>query len=128
MARILVIEDDIHTQRMLITLLERAGHAAEAVFDGEDGLLMAKNGAYDVVLTDMHLADTDGLSIVKAIRERDTHILIIGISGGDLHARNLSLLHQSRKSGVDYAFKKPFEHAALLEAIEEGLKGRTKTS
>jgi two-component system chemotaxis response regulator CheY len=110
---------------MLTTLLVRNGYHVDAVFDGYEGIEKARSERYDLVVTDMHMADTDGLEVIESIRRFARDIPIIGISGGDaLHSRDMSKLDQARETCR--VFKKPFEHEAFLKAVKESLDGKSR--
>ncbi len=115
-------------QSMLEILMERNGYAVTSVFDGADGVKALEDNIYDLVITDMHLPDMDGLDIVKYIKNMENPSAIIAISGGDqMNSHDLHMLNQARKLGVCEVFKKPFETNAFVESIEQILKNRNKS-
>src|SRR5438093_302708 len=59
MARILLAEDDDQMRAFLSRGLRRAGHAVEAVPDGEAALVQSQAAEYDLLLADVALAQTD---------------------------------------------------------------------
>src|SRR5579875_3369072 len=81
--RILVIEDDRDAADYLVKALAEVGHVADAAADGEDGLAMALDGQYDVLVVDRMLPRRDGLSVIGALREKgvDTPVLILSALG-----------------------------------------------
>ncbi len=66
--RVLVIEDDRETAQFLQKSLKESGHSADLAGDGETGLVMAKDGGYDILIVDRMLPRLDGLSVVKELR------------------------------------------------------------
>jgi DNA-binding response OmpR family regulator len=58
--RILIVEDDPEAAAYLVRALGEAGHVADHAADGEDGLAMAEQVAYDVMVVDRMLPKLDG--------------------------------------------------------------------
>ncbi len=65
--KILVIEDDGETLDCIVRGLTQAGHSVELAQNGRDGIFMAIDGAYDVVIVDRRCV-IDGISIVRTLR------------------------------------------------------------
>jgi len=67
--RILVVEDDIKIASALKRGLERQSYAVDVSNDGTDGLAMATTEPYDLIILDRMLPGTDGMEILKSMRE-----------------------------------------------------------
>src|SRR5581483_9470420 len=112
--RILVIEDDRDAADYLVKALKEVGHVADAATDGEDGLALALDGQYDVLIVDRMLPKRDGLSVIGTLREKgiETPVLILSALGQvDDRVRGL------RAGGDDY-LPKPYSFSELLARIE----------
>ncbi|HHN72675.1 MAG TPA: response regulator transcription factor [Thermopetrobacter sp.] len=120
--QLLVIEDDAEAAGWLVKSLKEAGHVADLATDGEQGLRMARDGDYDVLIVDRMLPGLDGLSIVRALREEgdDTPALFLSALG-EVDDRVEGL----RAGGDDY-LAKPYAFAELLARVET--LGRRKTA
>src|SRR3978361_1154689 len=68
--RLLIIEDDRDAADYLVKAFREVGHVADWSADGEDGLAMALDGAYDVLVIDRMLPKRDGLSVISALRAK----------------------------------------------------------
>jgi two-component system OmpR family response regulator len=81
--RLLVIEDDRDAADYLVTAFREVGHVADAATDGDDGLAMALDGQYDVLIVDRMLPKRDGLALIVALREKgvETPALILSALG-----------------------------------------------
>ena len=81
--KILVVEDDASTSAYLAKGLSEAGYAVEAAHDGRDGLFLASEGIFDLIIADRMLPGLDGLAMVSAIRAAglDTPVLILSALG-----------------------------------------------
>ena len=112
--RILVIEDDLETAEQLVDFLSTSGYQVDLASDGNDGLSRGSSADYAVMTIDRMLPDTDGLAVIRRLRERGvvTPALIISALGEiDDRVRGL------RAGGDDYLVK-PFAFTELLARIE----------
>ncbi len=119
--RILIIEDDREAASYLVKAFREAGHVADHAADGEDGLAMASDGPYDVLIVDRMLPKKDGLSVIADLRAagRDTPVLILSALGQvDDRVKGL------RAGGDDY-LPKPYSFSELLARIEVLSRRRT---
>ena len=66
--RVLLAEDNVVNQRMMIRLLERAGHEVTLAENGREALNLARRGGFDVVLMDMQMPHVDGYEATAGIR------------------------------------------------------------
>ena len=67
--RILVIEDQPDLSRLLLIVLKRGGFDACAAANGTDGLRLAEEQNYDLILSDIELPDIDGFEICRRIKQ-----------------------------------------------------------
>src|SRR6188508_615257 len=112
--RLLIIEDDRDAADYLIKAFREVGHIAEHAADGEDGLALAEDGDYDVLVVDRMLPKLDGLSLISALRSKgvETPALILSALGQvDDRVKGL------RAGGDDY-LPKPYSFAELLARTE----------
>jgi two-component system OmpR family response regulator len=111
--KVLVIEDDGETAAYLVNGLREEGHAVDQAANGRDGLFLAINGGYDVMIVDRMLPGLDGLGLVKAVRAANisTPALFLSTLGGiDDRVTGLNA------GGDDYLVK-PFAFAELLARV-----------
>ena len=112
--RLLVIEDDRDAADYLVKAFREVGHVADAATDGEDGLAMALDGQYDVLIVDRMLPKRDGLSLIGTLRDKgiETPALILSALGQvDDRVKGL------RAGGDDY-LPKPYSFSELLARVE----------
>jgi two-component system OmpR family response regulator len=81
--RLLIIEDDRDAADYLVKAFREVGHVADQAGDGEDGLQLALDGEYDVLIVDRMLPKRDGLSVIGALRTKsvETPVLILSALG-----------------------------------------------
>ena len=112
--RLLIIEDDRDAADYLVKAFREVGHVADHSADGEDGLALALDGGYDVLIVDRMLPKRDGLSVIGALRAKaiDTPVLILSALGQvDDRVKGL------RAGGDDY-LPKPYSFSELLARVE----------
>jgi two-component system OmpR family response regulator len=112
--RLLIIEDDRDAADYLVKAFREVGHVADAANDGEDGLAMALDGQYDVLIVDRMLPKRDGLSVIGTLRAKniETPSLILSALGQvDDRVKGL------RAGGDDY-LPKPYSFSELLARVE----------
>ena len=112
--RLLVVEDDRDAADYLVKAFREVGHVADAATDGEDGLAMAADGEYDVLIIDRMLPKLDGLALIGSLRTKgvETPVLILSALGQvDDRIKGL------RAGGDDY-LPKPYSFAELLARVE----------
>ena len=112
--RILVIEDDPETAEQLVDSLATSGYQVDLAVDGDEGLSRGLSGEYAVMTIDRMLPGTDGVTVIRRLREGGivTPTLIISALGEvDDRVRGL------RAGGDDYLVK-PIAFAELLARVE----------
>jgi CheY-like chemotaxis protein len=122
--RILLAEDDEFSAQLMDKLLGRRGHRVRLVSNGREALALAGQGAFDLMLLDVHMPELDGIEVIRWVRERER------VAGG--HLPVIALTARSRKedrerclaAGVDEFLTKPISAAGLLAAIERRVPAR----
>jgi len=110
----LVIEDDAITAEAMIKELNARGYDTDWAKNGREGLLQAISTHHDVITLDRMLPDTDGLTVVTALRDLGIKTPILIISAlSDIAERVRGL----RAGGDDYLIK-PFCIAEMIARIE----------
>src|SRR5258705_9955193 len=69
--RLLIIEDDRDAADYLTKAFREVGHVADIARDGEEGLALALEGQYDVLVVDRMLPKLDGLSVLGTLRKKN---------------------------------------------------------
>ena len=81
MARILLAEDDDQMRAFLSRGLRRAGHAVDAVGDGEAALERSSDAQYDLLLADVVMPGIDGIELARRMAARQPGIRVMFITG-----------------------------------------------
>jgi len=112
--RLLIIEDDDRTARYIARGLSESGHVVDHATDGEQGLALALEGIYDVLIVDRRLPVLDGLTLVRRLRESDpaTPVLMLSALAGTAERV------EGMRLGCDDYLAKPYAFAELLARVE----------
>ena len=120
MARILVVEDDMPIATIIADELAEAGHLVDVVANGADGLDTLREYRPDLVVLDLMLPQVHGWDFVERYRDLTggEAIPIIVVSAAGAITRSMEALDVRR------FLPKPFDIAALSDAVDEVLRGR----
>jgi len=112
--RLLLIEDSPRLRSALQKGLSREGYAVDTAKDGREGLWLATENEYDVIVLDLMLPEIDGLTVLARLRGqgKDTHVLIL--SAKDLVEDRVEGLTR----GADDYLVKPFSFDELLARLQ----------
>jgi DNA-binding response OmpR family regulator len=109
--KVLVVEDEGKIASFIVKGLSGAGYETEHVTTGGEAVERAADA--DVMILDLGLPDTDGLDVIRAIRERDLETQVIVLTArAELTDRVLGL-----ELGADDYLVKPFAFEELLARI-----------
>lgn len=112
--RILIVEDDARTSRILARGLTESGHVVDTASDGATGLALAREDIYTVVITDRRLPSLDGLEWVRRLRvERNaTPVLMLSALASPADRA------EGLRAGCDDYVAKPYAFAEVLARVE----------
>ena len=113
-----MIEDDRFIGEMYVRSLRQAGYDVEWAIDGRDGLVMATNKTYDLVLLDIMLPELRGQEILREIKKnpvaKHSHVAVMTNFDQDEETR------QEIERNVDaYFVKAEITPRRLLEIVQQ---------
>lgn len=120
MARVLVMDDEEDLRRVLVRVLEGAGHEACQAANGADGLREVKAHPVDLVVTDLVMPEMDGLEFMRELGRLRPGTRVIAISGGGVWDK-ASLLAVADMLGAVKTLSKPFELDEFRKLVDEVL-------
>jgi CheY-like chemotaxis protein len=121
--RILVIEDEDGAREALESLLSEEGYTVATAENGEKGLMRLSDFHPDTVVCDFYLPDTDGLQILRRVRDvagRAVTFIVITAGCGGPDAE--SVLQRE----ADFFFQKPLDLARFRLALQRGVGVATR--
>jgi len=116
--KIAIIEDDKETRNYIAKGLKESGFTVDSASDGLEGLLLAKTGAYDVLVIDRMLPQLDGLTLVKTLRSSGCTVPVLFLTtmcGIDDRVEGLN-------AGADDYLVKPFAFSELAARVNALLR------
>ncbi len=111
--RILVVEDEKKVAGFIKRGLEEEEFSVQLAADGEEGLALAMNGSYDLILMDVMLPEMDGLSVIQALRRKNITTPVLCLTAKD----SIDDIVSGLDSGSDDYLTKPFAFAELVSRV-----------
>jgi two-component system response regulator HydG len=113
--QVLVIDDDKHLAETIAESLERRGHACTVATSGKAGAAKVEHEAFDVVLTDLRMADLDGLAVVEKVRKHLPDAEVFVITG----YADVKTAVEAMKLGASHYLQKPIDLAELRAVVDK---------
>ena len=111
--RLLVVEDERKVAAFVKKGLEEEGYIVDVASNGSDGLRFALEREYQAIVLDINLPGLDGLTVLRKLRERSTHIPVLLLTvRATIEDKVLGL-----DQGADDYLVKPFSFRELLARI-----------
>lgn len=120
MAKILVVDDQRNMRTTLAMMLRSIGHEVDEAEDGERGAERGVAEGYDVLLTDLRMGTTDGMAVLRRVREAQPNTSVIVMTA---YGTIESAVEAMRAGAFDY-IQKPFTEQELLVKVARALDNR----
>jgi len=111
MPKILVIDDERSIRNTLKDILEYEKYEVDLAEDGIDGLEMAGNKKYDVILCDIKMPRLDGMEVLDQLLAKDPDNTVVMISG---HGTIETAVEAIKKGAYDFISKPPDINRMLI--------------
>jgi DNA-binding NtrC family response regulator len=119
--RIMVVDDDAGIRRTLQILLTRAGYEVMQAKDGSEAVRMWRDRGGDLVITDLHMPEKDGIETIIELLSHTPGTRIIAMSGGG-QTKRLDLLGNVALLGTVLTIEKPFTLTEMMTMVGRALK------
>jgi len=120
MPHILLIEDDDQLRPVLARMLRLDGYEVTEAAGGASGLAAWREGGADVVMTDLHLGDMDGIDVLLQLRVQAPALPIVVMSGSAVAADTIRLQEAELLANVK-VLEKPFSLNTLTTVVRSAL-------
>lgn len=121
---VLIVEDERRMAELLSTGLKEEGHTATCAHDGEEGLSLARNYHFDVVLLDLMLPKLSGYEVARRLRAEHNPTPILMLTARD----TVQDVVKGLDLGADDYLTKPFSFEELLARLRAVARRRVSTS
>ena len=120
MASILVVEDEIHIQRLIKLVLEKQSHQVDCVGSGEEALeFLLKVPKLDLILLDIMMPGIDGLQVLRKLKANSGQKSIPVVLLTALAQENVVI--QGIKLGAADYIRKPFHPTEMVKRLSKHL-------
>jgi DNA-binding response OmpR family regulator len=115
--KVLVIDDDRDVVRGVSLRLRAAGYEPLAAYDGQQGIIAARESRPSAIVLDVRMPRLDGLATLRQLRNykgtREIPVVMVSASLVDQHA--------ALDSGARFFLSKPYQPKTLLAALEAAM-------
>lgn len=118
MANILVVDDELGIRDLLSEILNDEGHSVDLAENATQARMARQAGTYDLVLLDIWMPDTDGVSLLKEWAMSGALTMPVIMMSG--HATIETAVEATRIGAFSF-LEKPITLQKLLKAVEQGL-------
>lgn len=116
--RILIVEDEKALRDRLRDQLRKEGYAVDVAEDGQEGLFMGREYAFDLAIIDLGLPKLNGVEVIKTLREEDKNYPILVLTARGRWQDKVEGL----EAGADDYLVKPFQLEELLARMKALLR------
>ena len=119
-ARILVVDDEANIRALIDEILSEEGYDVTTAADARHARAARKDNEFDLILLDIWMPDTDGISLLKEWNESGAAGTVVMMSG---HGTVDTAVEATRLGAFDF-IEKPVSLAKLLRTVEKALTAR----
>jgi DNA-binding response OmpR family regulator len=125
-ARILIVDDDKEVQGVLKRAAATAGYELVQAFDGSNGLALATEGKFDLIVLDIEMPALDGRDVLSRLRQNpNTANVPVLVYSGRNHQTDRRVVYEL---GADDHIDKPFSAALLMSKIRRMIEKARESS
>src|SRR5690348_12148800 len=118
--RLLVVDDEESLRITTAAILEKEGYTVDTASSGDEAIALLDGTEYDLVLTDLHMENGDGLSVLNQIRRHAPFTISVVLTG---FASVESAIAALQEGAYDYLVK-PCDIETMKHTIRRGVEHR----
>ncbi|MEJ2691242.1 MAG: response regulator, partial [Deltaproteobacteria bacterium] len=122
--RVLIVEDEPSLLELMLPLLQRRLPMVDTASDGRQAQKLIQQAKYNLVLTDLHMPNVDGMALLSWVKKLQPEVDVILMSG----ELSPEAEQEARQKGAADFLTKPFSSKKLLEAIDRCRSKRTTST
>lgn len=119
-ARVLVVDDESATCKLLCLMLSMPAFQCTTANNGEEALVALRREEFHAVISDLHMPGISGLELLSEVRHCFPHSAFLVITGTD----DVGVGVESMRCGADDYLVKPLEQGAVVASLERALHKR----
>lgn len=118
--KILIVDDSESIREVVSFTLENEGFEVLVANDGTDALKFLDGREIDMIITDLHMPEMDGITLIKHVREMEVYqrIPILFLTTESQTAKKM----EAKEAGATGWIIKPFVPAKLIAALQKVLR------
>ena len=118
--KILIVDDSESIREVVSFTLENEGFEVLVANDGTDALKFLDGREIDMIITDLHMPEMDGIALIKHVREMEAYqrIPILFLTTESQTAKKM----EAKEAGATGWIIKPFVPAKLIAALQKVLR------
>ena len=113
--KILILDDEEIVCTRLKPTLEKAGYLVETFIDSREAKKALEHEQFDIVVTDLKMANIDGMELFRFVKDKWPETEVIIISG----FATIDVTRAALQAGVRDIIPKPFRISQLRDLINE---------
>ena len=121
---ILVVDDSAETREIIKRNLTGAGYQVLTAANVADAIEILKRNTIELVITDFKMPTANGLELVRYVREKLKHTIVMMITG----YASVQGAVDAVKGGAEEYLAKPFTESELLDAVKRSLSKQEKNN
>ncbi len=118
MKRILIVEDEVHIQKLIEFKLKKVGYDLDIASNGGQALSKLQSQNFDLVLMDIMMPEMDGWTVLESLKKNAIplpRVIMLSARGPEKD------LDRAASLGVTHYIRKPFDPGELAKKVEEVL-------
>lgn len=112
--QVLLVDDEPGIVRSLARLLAAAGNVVTTASDGREAIARIEAATFDVIVSDIQMPNTDGLTLLRAVRARDLDVPVVFLTGSP----DLETAVEAMEYGAFRYLVKPVDAKLLTDVVE----------
>jgi CheY-like chemotaxis protein len=116
MAHVLVVDDNADVREVVRRVITKLGHEVWEAGDGAEALRLLESTRFDLIISDVYMADMDGMELLVRVQQLERNVPVVVISGGGYAPRE-EVLKMAAACGAVATLDKPFTLEQLRDTV-----------
>ena len=117
MSKILVVDDEKHIRLLLSELLKKYKYEVRAAADGTEAITLLEDEPFDLIVTDLHMANKGGIDVLKQVKEKHALSEVLILTGNG----TISSAVEAMRLGAFEYLTKPIDLKEFIVKVQKAL-------